>query len=192
MLLLRRARVHHRRLMMKPHRSSVRPWRVAKVVTMFTVAHTITFSLAALDILPLPPDRVTESIIAASIGLAALHNLKPVAVNREWMIAFVFGLFHGMGFAGPRRWSGSRSGHAAAVVARSQHRHRTRQTIVLAVFQGCTSCAGPLLQDRDVLRLGGLGDHQLRVVDRAAVRVDHEEASVGSSTPSSSGPARSC
>lgn len=75
-------------------------WRVAKVVTMFTVAHTITFSLAALDILPLPPDRVTESIIAASIGLAALHNLKPVAVNREWMIAFVFGLFHGMGFAG--------------------------------------------------------------------------------------------
>jgi HupE / UreJ protein len=74
-------------------------WRVTKVVTMFTVAHTITFSLAGLDVLPLPPSRIVESIIALSIAAAALHNLKPVALNREWIIAFVFGLFHGMGFA---------------------------------------------------------------------------------------------
>jgi hypothetical protein len=74
-------------------------WRITKIVTMFTVAHTITFTLAGLDMLPLPPPRVVESIIAASIAVAALHNLRPIALNREWMIAFVFGLFHGMGFA---------------------------------------------------------------------------------------------
>lgn len=74
-------------------------WRVLKVVTMFTVAHTITFTLAGLDILPLPSPRFTESVIALSIAAAALHNLRPVFRNREWLLAFVFGLFHGMGFA---------------------------------------------------------------------------------------------
>lgn len=74
-------------------------WRVTKVVTMFTVAHTITFSLAGLELLPLPPSRFVESIIAISIAAAALHNLRPIAVNKEWVIAFAFGLFHGMGFA---------------------------------------------------------------------------------------------
>lgn len=75
-------------------------WRVLKVVTMFTVAHTITFTLAGLDLLPLPSPRLTETIIALSIAAAALHNLRPIARNREWLISFAFGLFHGMGFAG--------------------------------------------------------------------------------------------
>lgn len=74
-------------------------WRVLKIVTMFTIAHTITFSLAGLGILPLPPSKLVESIIAISIALAALHNIRPIAPNKEWMIAFGFGLFHGMGFA---------------------------------------------------------------------------------------------
>lgn len=74
-------------------------WRVLEVVSMFTVAHTITFSLAGLGILPLPPSKLVESVIAISIALAALHNLRPVVRNREWMLAFGFGLFHGMGFA---------------------------------------------------------------------------------------------
>ncbi|MEZ5408965.1 MAG: HupE/UreJ family protein [Acidimicrobiales bacterium] len=74
-------------------------WRVLKVVSMFTVAHSITFTLAGLNILPLPPPRVVESIIAISIAAAALHNIRPLAPNKEWLIAFAFGLFHGMGFA---------------------------------------------------------------------------------------------
>ena len=74
-------------------------WRTLKVVTMFTVAHSITFTLAGLDILVLPPARVIESIIAISIAAAALHNIRPLAANKEWMISFAFGLFHGMGFA---------------------------------------------------------------------------------------------
>lgn len=74
-------------------------WRILKIVTMFTIAHSITFTLAGLDILPLPSSRIIESIIALSIVAAALHNIRPLAANKEWLIAFAFGLFHGMGFA---------------------------------------------------------------------------------------------
>ena len=74
-------------------------WRVLKIATMFTVAHSITFTLAGMDILPLPSSKFVESVIALSIALAALHNLRPIAANKEWAIAFAFGLFHGMGFA---------------------------------------------------------------------------------------------
>ncbi len=74
-------------------------WRVMKVVTMFTVAHSITFSLAGLGILPLPSPRIIESIIALSIAAAAMYNIRPIVPNREWVISFTFGLFHGMGFA---------------------------------------------------------------------------------------------
>jgi len=74
--------------------------RIVLVATMFTIAHSITFTLAGLDYLPLPPSKLTETVIALSIVLAALHNLRPVLGHREWILAFVFGLFHGMGFAG--------------------------------------------------------------------------------------------
>ena len=74
--------------------------RIVVVATMFTIAHSITFTLAGLDYLPLPPSKFTETVIALSIALAALHNLRPIFGHREWLFAFVFGLFHGMGFAG--------------------------------------------------------------------------------------------
>ena len=74
-------------------------WRVLKIVTMFTIAHTITLTLGGLGIVVLPAALV-ETTIAISIILAALHNLRPRFVNKEWVIAFVFGLVHGFGFAG--------------------------------------------------------------------------------------------
>ena len=74
-------------------------WRVLKIVTMFTVAHTVTLTLGGLGIIELPPAFV-ETLIAVSIVLAALHNIRPAFVNKEWIIAFGFGLFHGFGFAG--------------------------------------------------------------------------------------------
>jgi hypothetical protein len=72
--------------------------KIVTIVTCFTVAHTITLSLAALGTVELP-SRLVESVIAASIAAAALHNLWPVARINEAAIAFVFGLFHGFGFA---------------------------------------------------------------------------------------------
>ncbi len=71
---------------------------IIKIITFFTIAHTITLSLAALNIIVLP-SRLVESIIALSIGLAAYHNIKPIFKGKDWLIAFVFGLFHGFGFA---------------------------------------------------------------------------------------------
>lgn len=71
---------------------------ILKIVTFFTIAHTITLSLASLKIVVLP-SWLVESIIAFSIGLAAFHNIRPIFKGRDWIIAFVFGLFHGFGFA---------------------------------------------------------------------------------------------
>lgn len=71
---------------------------VIGVVTAFTLAHSITLSLAALEWISLP-SRWVESIIAASVVLAAANNLKPLIRGRRWMVAFGFGLIHGFGFA---------------------------------------------------------------------------------------------
>jgi hypothetical protein len=71
---------------------------ILKVVTAFTLAHSITLSLAAFDIIRLP-SRLTESVIAASIIVAALNNLFPIVTEGRSRIAFSFGLLHGFGFA---------------------------------------------------------------------------------------------
>ncbi len=73
-------------------------WDVLRIVTAFTVAHSITLSLAALGLISLP-SRLVESAIAASVVLAALNNLRPVFEGRRWVVAFAFGLVHGFGFA---------------------------------------------------------------------------------------------
>ena len=73
-------------------------WDVFKIVTAFTVAHSITLSLATLGVVTLP-SRLVESAIALSVVLAALNNLIPVVRARRWIVAFLFGLVHGFGFA---------------------------------------------------------------------------------------------
>ena len=73
-------------------------WEVLRIVTAFTLAHSITLSLATLGWVTLP-SRVVESTIAASVVLAALNNVWPVFHGRRWLVAFVFGLIHGFGFA---------------------------------------------------------------------------------------------
>jgi hypothetical protein len=79
---------------------SFRPACVAvlKIVTVFTVAHSITLWLAVMDYVTLP-GRLVESTIALSIVITALNNLYPVLPLSGWAIAFVFGLVHGFGFA---------------------------------------------------------------------------------------------
>jgi hypothetical protein len=71
---------------------------IAKIVTAFTVAHSITLAIAALRIVVLPSAFV-ESVIAFSVVVAALNNLWPLWTDRSWMVAFGFGLIHGFGFA---------------------------------------------------------------------------------------------
>jgi hypothetical protein len=71
---------------------------VAAVVTAFTVAHSLTLTLAVLGIVSVP-SRLVESVIAATVLAAALNNLFPVVSRRRAAVAFVLGLVHGLGFA---------------------------------------------------------------------------------------------
>lgn len=74
-------------------------------VTAFTVAHSLTLAAAVLGLVAVPPAPV-EALIAASIVLLAREILRPADEPRTlarrfpWLVAFVFGLLHGLGFAG--------------------------------------------------------------------------------------------
>ena len=67
---------------------------LAGIITAFTLAHSITLALAALDIVSLPIAWV-ETVIALSIGLAALNVAWPILGHKTWKLAFGFGLVHG-------------------------------------------------------------------------------------------------
>ena len=72
---------------------------VVKIVTAFTVAHSVTLSLAALGLVELP-SRLVEIVIALSITIVAVDILRPIFHSRVWLVVLGFGLFHGFGFAG--------------------------------------------------------------------------------------------
>lgn len=78
-----------------------------RLVTAFTVAHSITLGLAASGLIN-PPSRWVESLIAATVLLAALDNLRPVVPGPRWAMVGLFGLVHGVGFAGPLKDLGLR------------------------------------------------------------------------------------
>ncbi|HEV2608176.1 MAG TPA: HupE/UreJ family protein [Xanthomonadaceae bacterium] len=69
-----------------------------KVVSGFTVSHSVTLTLSVLGYVNLP-SRLVESGIALSIIVAALNNLYPLVTRRAWVVAFAFGFIHGLGFA---------------------------------------------------------------------------------------------
>ena len=78
---------------------------LVKIVTAFTLAHSITLALATLGLLS-PPSRVVEPMIAASIVYVGAENLWALRARREgaaighrWMLTFAFGLVHGFGFS---------------------------------------------------------------------------------------------
>ncbi len=81
-----------------------------KVVTAFTLSHSITLAAAALDWIALP-DKLIESAIAASIIVSALLNLRGGEGRQSWKLALGFGLIHGMGFANGLRELGLSSSH---------------------------------------------------------------------------------
>lgn len=72
---------------------------VFKMVTAFTVAHSITLGLAVLGYFTLPGWFV-EPVIVLSIAVAAIENIRSERVDNRWLVAGGFGLIHGMGFAG--------------------------------------------------------------------------------------------
>ncbi len=70
-----------------------------KIITAFTIAHSLTLGAAALNLVTLPSAMV-EAVIALSIAYVAFENLYPrYAVSRRWAVSFLFGLVHGFGFS---------------------------------------------------------------------------------------------
>jgi hypothetical protein len=68
------------------------------IVTLFTIAHSLTLGLALKGWVELP-SRLVESIIALSVVIVAVNGLRPWLSDRIWLLVFGFGLFHGLGFA---------------------------------------------------------------------------------------------
>jgi hydrogenase/urease accessory protein HupE len=83
-----------------------RLWSQVKIITAFTVAHSVTLALATLGLVH-PSSRVVESTIALSIVVVGLHDLRqlrrgagaPAGPDPRAVLAFAFGLVHGFGFA---------------------------------------------------------------------------------------------
>ena len=91
-------------LLVKAHRWSVSGpakrsvLQVVKIVSAFTIGHSITLALGTLGLLRLPQPPI-EFLIATSILVSAIHALRPIFPGREYMIAAGFGLIHGASFA---------------------------------------------------------------------------------------------
>jgi hydrogenase/urease accessory protein HupE len=91
-------------------------WRLLATVTAFTVAHSITLALATLGFVHVPQQPV-EAVIALSIAFVALEIVRTrqgrpgVALRAPWLVAFAFGLLHGLGFAGALSEIGLPPGH---------------------------------------------------------------------------------
>ena len=84
-------------------RMAVHPGALIKTITAFTAAHSVTLSFATLDLARLPQAPV-EAVIALSILFLAVEKLRgttdSITAKHTWIVAFVFGLLHGFGFAG--------------------------------------------------------------------------------------------
>ena len=88
----------------------------AKIITCFTLAHSLTLALAALDVVQLPA-RVVEPLIAASIVFVAVENIvRRGEPGWRWALTFTLGLVHGFGFAGALKEAGLGAGGSALLV----------------------------------------------------------------------------
>lgn len=91
-------------------------WKMVKTVTAFTVSHSVTLTAAALGYVHVPQAPV-EVVIALSIVFVAaeiLHGLRGregITARAPWVVAFTFGLLHGLGFAGGLSEAGLPEGH---------------------------------------------------------------------------------
>ncbi|HYV13630.1 MAG TPA: HupE/UreJ family protein [Pyrinomonadaceae bacterium] len=70
----------------------------ARIITSFTIAHSLTLALATFGVITLPAN-IVEPLIAVSIVFVGIENLVRRQLARRWLVTFAFGLIHGLGFA---------------------------------------------------------------------------------------------
>lgn len=91
-------------------------WKLVKTVTAFTISHSITLTAATLGFVHVP-QRPVEAVIALSIVFVAaeivrIHRgFESITSRAPWLVAFTFGLMHGLGFAGGLSEAGLPVGH---------------------------------------------------------------------------------
>ena len=122
------------------------------MVTAFTAAHSVTLSLAALGVIALPA-RPVESLIAASVVLAALNNVRPVVDGGRWIVAFAFGLIHGFGFASVLRDYGLPRDALVPALAAFNVGVEVGQIAIVLAFFALYFLIGRFLQDSKRLTL---------------------------------------
>jgi hydrogenase/urease accessory protein HupE len=105
---------------------------VIKIVTAFTIAHSITLSLAALDIVVIP-STVVEPAIAASIVYVAMENFFTCNIDDRWRVTFAFGLIHGFGFAGALREIGLPTNAIAPALAAFNIGVEVGQVVIVSI-----------------------------------------------------------
>src|SRR6185503_14602877 len=91
-------------------------WKLVKTVTAFTISHSLTLTAATLGWVRIPPPPV-EAVIALSIVFVAMEIIRQqrgvegITARAPWIVAFIFGLMHGLGFAGGLSAAGLPFGH---------------------------------------------------------------------------------
>lgn len=118
--------------------------RLLWTITAFTAAHSLTLALAALELVVLRPPPV-EATIALSILLVAVESLhREPTLARRWpaMVAFLFGLVHGLGFAGALKEIGLPQAHIANALLTFNVGVELGQLAVVAVAYGLYRAAG--------------------------------------------------
>jgi hydrogenase/urease accessory protein HupE len=112
-----------------------RLWQTVKVVTAFTLAHSLTLALAWFDLLTIPT-RLVESLIAFSIAYVALENILGRGLSRRWLVAGGFGLIHGLGFYTVLRELDLASGDTVTTLLAFNLGVETGQLAVVALLYG--------------------------------------------------------
>jgi len=108
-------------------------WSVLKIITLFTLAHSVTLSLAALGLVRIPAPLI-EFVIAVSIAVMALDNIFPIFHKRAWIILFGFGLIHGFGFANVLAPLGVDPQHTAVTLAAFNIGVEIGQAVIVAIL----------------------------------------------------------
>jgi hydrogenase/urease accessory protein HupE len=101
-----------------------------KILTAFTLGHSVTLGLATLDIMSIPPS-IIEPLIAASIVYVAVENIVNRNLKYRWLLTFGFGLVHGFGFADIMK--GTLSNHIALSLFSFNFGVEIGQLLVLAI-----------------------------------------------------------
>lgn len=128
-------------------------WKLVGTITAFTVAHSVTLVLSTMDLVRVPQAPV-EAVIALTILFVAVELTKPgdafsITRRHPWLVAFSFGLLHGLGFAGVLGEIGLPPGEEAWALVLFNLGIEVGQLLVIALVLACVQLLGAISRQRD-------------------------------------------